>query len=280
MLLLSCWRWAVKELTPHSPSADLDVELLLADVLGLTRAQLYSQKPDRMLLPAQQKMLKSLLWRRKAGEPVAYLLGRQEFWSISLEVTPAVLIPRPETELLVQHLLETITPDRHKIADLGTGSAAISVALAIARPDWQLVATDYSRAALRVAERNVRYYKLKNIELRWGNGCQALLAGEKFAAIISNPPYLASDDPHLQSEPALAYEPKKALIAGKKGLNDLETIIKQSREYLCEGAYVFLEHGYQQADLVQQFFLKYGYHSTKKYKDLAGHQRVSRGKWH
>ncbi len=280
MCLLSCWRWAVKKLTPHSPSADLDVELLLAHVLGLTRAQLYSQNPDRMLFSTQKKMLKNLLGRRKSGEPIAYLLGRQEFWSISLEVTPAVLIPRPETELLVQHLLETMTPHRHKIVDLGTGSAAISVALAIARPCWQLVATDYSHAALRVAERNVRHYKLENIELRWGNWCQALLAGEKFDAIISNPPYLASDDPHLQSEPALAYEPKNALVAGKKGLNDLETIIKQSRQYLYKGAYVFLEHGYEQADWVQQFFLKYGYHSTKKYKDLAGHQRVSSGKWH
>lgn len=280
MLLLSCWRWAVTELRLASPSADLDVELLLAHVLGLRRAQLYSQNLDRTLLPAQQKMLKNLVQRRKLGEPVAYLLGRQEFWSVSLEVTPAVLIPRPETELLVQCLLETMTVGRHKILDLGTGSAAISVALAIARPDWQLVATDYSRAALKVAERNVRHYKLENIELRWGNWCQALLAGEKFDAILSNPPYLASDDPHLQSEPALAYEPKNALIAGKKGLNDLETIIKQSRQYLRQGAYVFLEHGYEQADSVQQFFLKYGYHGIKKYKDLANHQRVSRGKWH
>lgn len=280
MLLLSCWRWAVTELTPQSPSADLDVELLLAHVLGLTRAQLYSQNPERMLLPAQQKMLKNLVRRRKSGEPVAYLLGRQEFWSISLEVTPAVLIPRPETELLVQLLLETIGPNRHTIADLGTGSAAISVALAIARPDWQFVATDYSRAALKIAERNVRHYKLENIELRWGNWCQALLPGEKFAAIVSNPPYLARNDPHLQSEPALAYEPKHALISGEKGLNDLETIIKQARQYLRPSAYVFLEHGYEQADLVQQFFLKYGYHTIKKYKDLAGHQRVSSGKWH
>ncbi len=280
MLLRACWRQAVAELAPHSPSADLDVELLLAHVLELTRAQLYSQKPDRVLLPAQQKMLQDLLRRRKAGEPVAYLLGRQEFWSISLQVTPAVLIPRPETELLVQLLLETISPERHKIADLGTGSAAICVALAMARPHWQFVASDYSREALKVAERNVRHYKLKNIELRWGNWCQALLAGEKFDAIISNPPYLASDDAHLKSEPALAYEPKNALIAGKNGLNDLETIIKQSRSYLRDGAYVFLEHGYQQADLVQQFFLKYGYHAVKKYKDLAAQQRVSRGKWH
>lgn len=280
MRLLACWRWAVAELAPRSPSADLDVELLLAHVLGLTRAQLYSQKPDRVLLPAQQKMLQDLLRRRKAGEPVAYLLGRQEFWSISLQVTPAVLIPRPETELLVQLLLETMSPDRHQLVDLGTGSAAISVALAIARPHWQLVATDYSHAALKVAERNVRHYKLENIELRYGNWCRALLTGERFDAILSNPPYLARDDRHLQSEPALAYEPKTALIAGKKGLNDLEIIIQQSRQYLRKGAYLFLEHGYEQADLVQQFFLKYGYHNIKKYKDLAGHQRVSSGKWH
>lgn len=279
MLLISCWRSAIKELELSSPSAYLDTELLFAHVLGLTRAQLHGQHPDRLLTTRQQKNIQQLITRRLAGEPVAYLLGRQEFWSLSFEVTPEVLIPRPETELLVQQVLDTFGTEQRKIADLGTGSAAIVVALALSRPAWQFVASDCSPGALQVAERNIRRYHIQSIELRQGDWCQALLVDEKFDVILSNPPYLALDDPHLQTECALAYEPKNALISGKKGLNDLEIIIQQARAYLRKGGILFLEHGYQQAVFVEEFFLKYGYQQIKSYKDLAGHQRVSSGKW-
>lgn len=279
MLLVSLWRWAINELKQTSPSAYLDTELLFAHVLGLTRAQLHSQLPDRLLTTSQQKNIQQLIARRQLGEPIAYLLGRQEFWSLSFEVTAEVLIPRPETELLVQQVLDTFCNEQRNIVDLGTGSAAISVALALARPTWKFVATDCSSGALQVAERNIRRYHLQTIELRQGDWCQALIAGEKFDVIISNPPYLAADDPHLQTESALAYEPKNALISGKKGLNDLERIIQQSREHLRNDGILFLEHGYQQADCVKEFFLKYGYQEIKNYKDLADHQRVSSGKW-
>ncbi len=279
MLLISCWRRAIKELSPSSPSAYLDAELLFAHVLGLTRAQLHSQHPDRLLTTRQQKHIKQLIARRQKGEPIAYLLGRQEFWSLSFEVTPEVLIPRPETELLVQQVLASFGMEQRKILDLGTGSAAISVALALSRPAWQFVATDYSPGALQVAERNISRYHIKTIELRQGDWCRALLVDEKFDVILSNPPYLACDDPHLQTECALAYEPKNALISGKKGLNDLETIIQQAHAHLHEDGILFLEHGYQQAVLVEEFFLKYGYQQIKNYKDWAGHQRVSSGKW-
>ncbi len=133
-------------------------------------------------------------------------------------------------------------------------TAAISVALASARPAWQFIATDCSAGALQVAERNIRRYHIKTIQLRQGDWCQALLADEKFDVIFSNPPYLAQDDPHLQTECALAYEPKNALISGEKGLNDLERIIQQAREHLQDGGILFLEHGYQQAALVRNFF--------------------------
>lgn len=279
MLLVSCWRWALKELNLSSPSAYLDAELLFAHVLGLTRAQLHSQHPDRLLTTQQQKNIKHLIARRLSGEPIAYLLGRQEFWSLSFEVTPEVLIPRPETEVLVQQALNAFSTERRKIADLGTGSAAISVALALARPAWQFVATDSSSGALQVAERNIRRYHIQTIELRQGDWCRALFVGEKFDAILSNPPYLAQDDPHWQTECALAYEPKNALISGKNGLNDLEIIIQQAREHLLQGGILFLEHGYQQGAFVEEFFLKYGFQEIKNYKDLAGHQRVSSGKW-
>lgn len=279
MLLVSCWRWAINELKLSSPSAYLDMELLFAHVLGLTRAQLHSQLPDRLLTLHQQKRIKQLIARRLSGEPIAYLLGRQEFWSLSFEVTPEVLIPRPETELLVQQVLNAFSTEQRKIVDLGTGSAAISVALALARPAWQFIATDSSPGALQVAERNIRRYHIKTIELRQGDWCQVLLVGEKFDLILSNPPYLAQDDPHWQTEYGLAYEPKNALISGKKGLNDLEIIIEQARKHLHQGGILFLEHGYQQGSFVEEFFLKYGYQEIKNYKDLAGHQRVSSGKW-
>jgi len=279
MLLVSYWRWAIKELNRTSPSAYLDTELLFAHVLGLTRAQLHSQLPDRLLTLSQQKRIKQLIARRQSGEPIAYLLGRQEFWSLSFEVTPEVLIPRPETELLVQKILDNFSTEQRNIVDLGTGSAAIAVALALARPTWQFIATDYSPGALRIAERNIRRYHIQTIELRQGDWCQALLVGEKFDIILSNPPYLTLDDPHFQTECALAYEPKNALISGEKGLNDLEIIILQAREHLHQGGILFLEHGYQQAAFVEEFFLKYGYQEIKNYKDLAGHQRVSSGKW-
>lgn len=279
MLLISCWRSAIKELERSSPSAYLDTELLFAHVLGLTRAQLHGQHPDRLLTTCQQKNIQQLITRRLAGEPVAYLLGRQEFWSLSFEVTPEVLIPRPETELLVQQVLDTFGTEQRKIADLGTGSAAIVVALALSRPAWQFVASDCSPGALQVAERNIRRYHIQSIELRQGDWCQGLLVDEKFDVIFSNPPYLALDDPHLQTECALAYEPKNALVSGGKGLNDLEIIIQQARAYLRKGGILFLEHGYQQAAFVEEFFLKYGYQQIKSYKDLAGHQRVSSGKW-
>ncbi|MES2142474.1 MAG: peptide chain release factor N(5)-glutamine methyltransferase [Pseudomonadota bacterium] len=280
MLLQSLWRWAVKQLVPVSTTPNLDAELLLATYLGLTRAQLYSQPRSATLSAQQQQFIQALVERRKAGEPIAYLLGQQEFWSLLLEVNPSVLIPRPETELLVEQVLANTSNEERRVADLGTGSGAIALALATERPAWQLVATDYSNDALQLAERNRQRYNIKNIELRQGDWCNAFYRGECFDVIVSNPPYLASSDPHFQSELSLSFEPKSALIAGENGLQHLETIIRQSRCYLVAGGVLFLEHGYEQAALVKQFFLNYGYHTLLQHKDLAGHKRVTSGKWH
>lgn len=279
MLLQSLWRWAVKELAPNSKTPNLDVELLLAFCLGVTRAQLYSESPTKEIFLSQQMVFKALLRRRKEGEPMAYLMGKKEFWSLSLEVSPAVLIPRPETELLVQLLLENYTHQPIKIAELGTGSGAIALAIATERPAWQIVATDYYLDALELAERNGQRYDIKNIEWRQGDWCNALGPGEVFDVIVSNPPYLSHDDTHLHAELGLSFEPKTALIAGKNGLKHLEAIIKQSCTYLLPGGQLFLEHGYDQAKLVRQLFLKHGYHRLQQHKDLAGQQRVSIGKW-
>lgn len=280
MRLQDLWRWSVKELIATTTTPYLDAELLLATQLGLTRAQLYMQSPSTPLSLAQVQLIKASIKRRKAGEPIAYLLGQQEFWSLLLEVSPAVLIPRPETELLVQLLLENMINEERKIADLGTGSGAIALALAIERPAWQLIATDTSPDALQLAERNRQRHQCENVELRQGDWCDALREGECFDAIVSNPPYLSDNDPHLQVELSLAFEPKTALIADENGLKHLEAIIRGSRYYLLSGGVLFLEHGYQQAALVSQFFLKYGYHTPQQYEDLAGQLRVTSGKWH
>ena len=280
MQLQEIWRWSVNKLIPTSTTPYLDAELLLATQLGLTRAQLYMQPPSTTLSLAQEQQLKASIQRRQAGEPIAYLLGQQEFWSLLLEVSPAVLIPRPETELLVQLLLANTSDEEKKIAELGTGSGAIALALATERPAWKLIATDTSQEALQIAERNRQRHQCENVELRQGDWCDVFRKGECFDAIVSNPPYLSPNDPHLQTELSLAFEPKTALIADENGLKHLETIIRESCHYLLAGGILFLEHGYQQAEFVSQFFLKYGYHTPQQHKDLAGQQRVTSGKWH
>lgn len=274
------WRWSIQELMATSPSPHLDTELLLATHLGLTRVQLYTQAVSTQIAPANEQLIKLSVKRRKAGEPIAYLIGQQEFWSLSFAVSSAVLIPRPETELLVELSLASIANTEKKLADLGTGSGAIALALATERPIWQILATDTSYAALQLAERNRQRYQLENVELRQGDWCDAFRAGEYFDAIISNPPYLSCHDPHLQSELGLAFEPKSALIAEENGLKHLETIIHQARYHLAAGGILLVEHGYQQALFVRQFFLKYGYHTLQHHKDLAGQQRVTSAKWH
>ncbi|MES2998494.1 MAG: peptide chain release factor N(5)-glutamine methyltransferase [Pseudomonadota bacterium] len=280
MLLQSLWRWAFKTLIPNSSTPHLDAELLLAAHLGLTRVQLYSQAACFITSLSQQHAIKAAIKRRKAGEPIAYLLGQQEFWSLMFTVNSSVLIPRPETELLVQLVLENYTHETRKIADLGTGSGAIALALASERPRWQLIATDYCNDALQLAEQNRHCHGLQNVELRQGDWCHAFLASEIFDAIVSNPPYLSRNDAHFQSELGLGFEPKIALISEENGLRYLEVIIRQACHHLLPGGVLFLEHGYEQAAFVRQFFLKYGYHRLQQHKDLAGHQRVTSGKWH
>jgi release factor glutamine methyltransferase len=281
MQLKVLWRWAVIELTATSTTPHLDAELLIADALGLTRAQLYGQPEARYLSADQQRSIQNKVKRRKNGEPMAYLRGEQEFWSLTLKVDERVLIPRPETELLVELLLTHCPPQKNiKLAELGTGSGAIALALASERPNWKIVASDFSAEALQLANDNLQRHGLLNVELRHGDWCQAFSAHEYFDVVVSNPPYLAENDPHLSSESSLAFEPKTALIAGKNGLEDLEKIIQQARAYLLKSGQLFLEHGCEQAPRVTQLFTKYGYQTIQSYADLAGHLRVTSGKWH
>ena len=214
-----------RQLAAASPSADLDAELLLAHVLGLDRAKVAAD-PGRALNQPQLEALTSLALRRQAGEPVAYLTGHREFWSLDLEVTPDVLVPRPETELIVELALGALAPlARPAVLDLGTGSGAIALALARERPDAAVTAVDASDAALAVARRNALRLDLGNVIFLHGSWYEPV-GNARFDCIVSNPPYVADDDPALA---ALTHEPRMALVAGGAGLDALRAICAAGR---------------------------------------------------
>jgi release factor glutamine methyltransferase len=253
-------------------SARLDAELLLAHVLRCTRSALL-RDAHGALGSALQAQYVALIARRAHGEPLAYLTGEREFWSLPLRVTPAVLVPRPETELVVERTLALLGPEPARIADLGTGSGAIALALAQERPRWQVTATDQSVAALEVATQNARALGLGSVRFLRGDWF-APLRGERFDLIASNPPYIAEGDPALQ-DAALQYEPQSALISGPRGLTALAQIVREAGTYLLPGGYLVLEHGADQAAAVRAALVDAGFANVRSHRDLAGHERVS-----
>lgn len=260
----------------QSDSSRLDAELLLAYTLNKRREFLLTW-PETELTESEQQKFSSLLELRAQGYPLAYLVGSKAFWDFKLTVNSDVLIPRPETELLVELTLEYLGPGRHLVADLGTGSGAIALALAKERESWQLVATDNSEAALRIAKLNAENLGLKNIEFRQGSWLDALKEEQSkvlYDAIISNPPYIDAGDEHL-SQGDLRFEPRQALVAGQRGLADLKQIVIESREKLKTGAMLLMEHGFQQGEAVRQLFAQSGYNEIRTHKDLAGLERVT-----
>ncbi len=263
---------AAQTLSQCSPSARLDAELLVMHVCQLTRAELLTR--DRKPLTADQAAeLGELIARRRQGEPIAYLTGRREFWSLNLTVSPATLVPRPETELLVERALARIPLDAAwSVADLGTGSGAVALALASERPRCRVVATDNSSAALAIARANAARLNLA-VEFRLGDWL-APLANETFEMLVGNPPYVASGDPHLA---ALRHEPVCALAAGPGGLDAICAIAAAARAALKPGGWLLLEHGYDQAAAVSALLRRHGYEAIRCYADLAGRDRVSEG---
>lgn len=256
-------------------SPALEAELLLAHVLDRPRSHLRAW-PERRVDAAQQAALHELLGRRSGGEPLAYLLGRREFWSLELEVCPGVLIPRADTETLVERALELLPPGTAaRVADLGTGSGAIALAIAHERPHATVVATDRSERALAVARRNAGRLDLRNVELRCGDWC-ASLAGERFDLIVSNPPYIAATDPHL-CRGDLPHEPSEALIAGADGLDDLRRIAACTPAHLKPGGHLLLEHGHIQGEAVRALLRDAGFAQVRTYRDLERRERVSEG---
>ncbi|RZA21263.1 MAG: peptide chain release factor N(5)-glutamine methyltransferase [Lysobacteraceae bacterium] len=254
-----------------------DAELLLAHALGKPRSWLFAHASDVVDADGLARF-RALSQRRMAGEPVAYLTGTQGFWTLELEVSPATLIPRPETELLVELALARIVVDaRARIADLGTGSGAIALAIARERPRAQVLATDASEPALAVARGNAARNGISNVEFRLGDWF-APLAGEQFDLIASNPPYIAEGDPHL-AEGDLRFEPPTALASGSDGLEAIRCIVSAASDHLRSGGWLLLEHGWEQGAAVRTLLAAAGFIDVATARDIEGRERTSLGRW-
>ncbi|AIR89467.1 peptide chain release factor N(5)-glutamine methyltransferase [Pseudomonas cremoricolorata] len=260
---------------PASDSARLDAELLLAAALGKSRSYLRTW-PERIVSSEAAQCFQGYLARRRSGEPVAYILGHQGFWTLELEVAPDTLIPRPDTEVLVETALALLPATPAQVLDLGTGTGAIALSLASERPAWQVTAVDRVEAAVALAERNRQRLDLSNVRVLASNWF-AGLAGQRFELILSNPPYIPEHDPHLLRGD-VRFEPSSALVAGADGLDDLRQIIAQAPQHLQAGGWLLLEHGYDQAPAVRELLARQGFVEVESRLDLGGHARVSLGR--
>jgi release factor glutamine methyltransferase len=262
-------------LAASSDSAVLDAEVLLCVVLEKERSYLRAW-PDRQLQPEQINRFSALIKKRQKGTPVAYITGSREFWSRDFHVTPDVLIPRPDTELLVELSLKLIPADKpFRIIDLGTGSGVIAITLAAERPRAHINATDISLAALRIARLNAEKHHIDHIEF-YQSDWFANVPDARFNLIISNPPYIAEDDIHLQ-QGDVRFEPQTALRAADKGLSDIKAIADAARKRLEPGGYLLIEHGYDQQAPVQAIFKDFHYDNIQAVNDLSGQPRVTYG---
>lgn len=264
------------QLEAVSDSARLDTEVLLAQALAKERSFLYAW-PEKPVDGDALLRFKAMFKRRQQREPVAYIVGEQEFWSLPLLVDSSTLIPRPDTECLVELALQVIPRDtRCRVLDLGTGSGAIALAIAKERPLAQLVASDFSPQALAVAEHNARRHSLDNVELLLSDWFQSVQG--VFDVIVSNPPYLDNQDPHLDAGD-LCFEPRHALVASVDGLGDIRTIIGQAPQYLKSGGYLMIEHGWQQGEQVRSLLLQGGYCEVVTKRDYGNNDRIGSGRY-
>jgi len=273
----SVLRDAAGTLALVSDSALLDAEVLLCQALNKPRAHLRAW-PDQQLSPEHLAIFQPLLEKRQKGTPIAYITGNREFWSRDFQVTPDVLIPRPDTELLIELGLKLIPADEPtKIIDLGTGSGIIAITLAAERPHAQISATDFSLAALRIAQLNADKHHINNIHF-YQSDWFVDIPNAKFNLIISNPPYIAKDDSHLQ-QGDIRFEPQTALCAAEQGLGDIKIIAVNARHYLEPCGHLLIEHGYDQLQQVQTLFKDLHYDNVQTYTDLSGQPRVTYGQW-
>ncbi|MBX9706287.1 MAG: peptide chain release factor N(5)-glutamine methyltransferase [Gammaproteobacteria bacterium] len=268
------------QLAALSDTPRLDVEIILAHILQKTRTYLFAW-PEKNLTEAEAVVFKKLFGRRLAGEPIAHIVGVREFWSLELAVNNTTLIPRPDTELLVETALALFANDApeqpRNVLDLGTGSGAIVLALAYEKKSWQCVAVDKEINAVALAEKNRAQLTLTNVTVQQSDWFSTIASQTQFDLIVSNPPYIDPNDPHLR-EGDVRFEPLSALIANNQGFADLEFIITNAKNYLVSNGWLLLEHGYDQAAAVRKMFSEHAYLEIQTLLDLSGNDRVTMGK--
>ena len=258
-------------------SARRDTEILLCHCLGKPRAWLYTW-PEEEVARDCARDFEKLLAQRREGVPVAYLTGEREFWSLQLAVSDATLIPRPETETLVSWVLELALPNAASVLDLGTGSGAIALALASERPHWHVTALDVSQEALQVARGNAVRTRLTSVHFVQSDWYQAV-TGQRFNALLANPPYIDGDDPHLALGD-VRFEPRSALVSSDSGLEDLGRLVTGAPDQLLDGGWLLLEHGFEQANAVRVMLHDAGFSQVSTRRDMSGQQRITGGCWH
>lgn len=264
-----------QHLSTVSDSAKLDVELLICFVIDKPRTYLLTW-PEQTLSSAQAKDFSELLLRRIQGEPIAYIVKTREFWSLPLQVSPATLIPRPDTEVLVELVLSNHLDNHLSCLDLGTGTGAIALALASEQPQWQIDAVDFSHDAVALAKTNASNLKLSQVNILQSNWYSAIAPDKKYDVIVSNPPYIDEQDQHL-FEGDVRFEPKSALVAADNGLKDIKIIAQQAVEHFKAIGHLYLEHGFEQALAVQNILIDLGYEKINTYKDYNDNDRITYG---
>lgn len=268
--------WARQQLECNDPHADASVDsrVLLSYLLDKPIAY-FMTWPERRLTVSQYQQFQAWIERRRGGEPVAYIVGEREFWSLPLAVNESTLIPRPDTECLVETALSLPLPRQARVLDLGTGTGAIALALKSERPQWQVTAVDQSTQAVALARGNAERLDIA-IKVYESNWFDALQAGAEFDLIVSNPPYIADDDEHL-SRGDVRFEPRSALVAEQAGLADLNHIAAEGYQHLAEQGWLLMEHGWQQAQTVITLLREFGYKNVNIWRDYGNVERITGG---
>jgi release factor glutamine methyltransferase len=263
-------------LASSSDSAKLDAQVLLLNILQKPRSYLFTW-PEKQLTDEQSQAFELACERRLNGEPVSHITGYREFWSLQLEVNPTTLIPRPDTETLVELALSCNVPNDAKVLDLGTGTGAIALALGSEMPTWDIIAVDRIDDAVALAKRNQKRLAINNVCVKQSNWFSAL-NNKKFDLIVTNPPYIEYNDKHLH-QGDVRFEPLSALVADDAGLADIKQIITQSRDYLHSNGYLLIEHGFEQSAAVRHIFNQMAFINVSTVKDLGNNDRVTFGQW-
>jgi len=274
--LAATLKTATHSLQACSDTPRLDAELLICHVLGIPKTYFFTH-PEQEVTDQQYAKLDTLLQQRMAGQPIAYIIGYRYFWDLKLKVTPDTLIPRPETEFLVETALELGEEAKGiDVIDLGTGSGAIALSLAKARPNWHITATDQSSSALEVAVENADANGVNRITFVESHWFDRLDEHNQYDLIVSNPPYVPEQAPHLQ-ERGVRYEPRQALVSGADGLDAIRILIPESKKHLKQNGWLLLEHGFDQGEEVKTLFEAQGYKNVQQKQDLGGHTRITYG---